>query len=75
MEKVAYKKLYALQDEILQIVFGLENDFYLTGGTALHRFYYNGRYSDDLDFFVSNSQTFSEDINEIIQSLKEKNYQ
>lgn len=74
MEKITYQKLYQLQDEVLNIVFTLENDFYLTGGTALHRFYYNGRYSDDLDFFVSNSQTFSEDINEIIQLLKEQNY-
>ena len=50
-EKIAYKKLYDLQDRVLGIVFSREHDFYLTGGTALHRFYYNLRYSDDLDFF------------------------
>jgi predicted nucleotidyltransferase component of viral defense system len=50
-----YRGLYALQDLVLDKVFELDNDFYLTGGTALHRFYYNLRYSDDLDFFVSNS--------------------
>lgn len=32
-KKVDYQKLYALQDEVLAIVFGLENSFYLTGGT------------------------------------------
>lgn len=30
----------------------LELPFYLTGGTALGRFYLNHRYSEDLDFFV-----------------------
>jgi len=28
--------------------------FYLTGGTALSRGYFNHRYSDDLDLFVNN---------------------
>ncbi|MDQ7060749.1 MAG: nucleotidyl transferase AbiEii/AbiGii toxin family protein [Sulfurimonas sp.] len=52
MEKnINYKELYLLQDEILEIIIKLENNFYLTGGTALHRFYYDARYSDDLDFF------------------------
>lgn len=75
MEKnIDYTKLYKLQDEILKIVSYLESNFYLTGGTALHRFYYNGRYSDDLDFFVTNGENFNEDVNEIIEELKEKKY-
>jgi len=43
--------LYPLQDK----VFPLFNDtpFYLTGGTALSRGYYNHRFSDDLDYFVN----------------------
>lgn len=32
--------------------------FYLTGGTALSRFYYNHRYSDDLEFFVNGDPNF-----------------
>lgn len=72
MEKALdYKKLYLLQDKVLSAVFSLNNGFYLTGGTALHRFYYNARYSDDLDFFTSNDDLFSEAINEIRESLKE----
>lgn len=45
------KVLYPLQDK----VFPLFNDtpFYLTGGTALSRGYYNHRFSDDLDYFVN----------------------
>lgn len=34
-----YDELYALQDKVLGIVFSEETPFYLTGGTALHRFY------------------------------------
>ncbi len=36
----------------------LNTPFYLTGGTALSRFYFNHRYSDDLDFFVNDNTDF-----------------
>jgi hypothetical protein len=43
------EKLYPLQDTTLSL---LQTDrFYLSGGTALSRWHYNHRYSDDLDFF------------------------
>ncbi len=71
---VEQKYIYYLQDEILQIVMGLENGFYLTGGTALHRFYYLCRYSDDLDFFVSQTPRFYEDIKEIVDAVKNKGF-
>ena len=72
--EVNYKKLYELQDQVLNLVSSLENDFYLTGGTALHRFYFGARHSDDLDFFVTNGTNFNEDVNEIIEELVEKGY-
>lgn len=73
MEKALdYKQLYLLQDKVLSAVFSLNNGFYLTGGTALHRFYYNARYSDGLDFFTANDDLFSESINEIRERLKEE---
>ena len=71
MEKITYQKLYQPQDEVLNIVFTLENDFYLTGGTALHRFYYNRRYSDDLDlFYLAFHETFN--WNEMIEIANKK---
>jgi len=73
-EIIDYKKLYELQDKILELVSKLENDFYLTGGTALHRFYYGCRYSDDLDFFVTDGINFREDVKEIVEKLKDKRY-
>lgn len=70
MEKnIDYIELYKLQDEVLEVVVALESNFYLTGGTALHRFYYDARYSDDLDFFVTNDEKMNESFDEIIQEL------
>ncbi|MEA1967214.1 MAG: nucleotidyl transferase AbiEii/AbiGii toxin family protein, partial [Thermodesulfobacteriota bacterium] len=55
MGNINYKKLYELQDDILASIFKVENEFYLTGGTCLSRFYKEKRYSDDLDFFTHRS--------------------
>ena len=66
-----YLKLYNLQNKVLNEVFSITKSFYLTGGTALHRFYYDIRYSDDLDFFCVD-EFFAYEIREIINNLKEK---
>ena len=57
-----YNKLYNLQDKILDIVFKNSTEFYLTGGTCLHRFYVNLRYSDDLDFFTNSLGIFGLEV-------------
>jgi predicted nucleotidyltransferase component of viral defense system len=49
-------------------------DFFLTGGTALSRAYYNHRYSDDLDFFVNQSQTYDEQLDKVLALLQEDGY-
>lgn len=59
MGSLNYKELYALQDKVLDSLFSVEKEFYLTGGTCLSRFYFEKRYSDDLDFFTHNSGRFS----------------
>jgi len=64
-EKFYYNKLYLFQDEVLKLIDLAETDFYLTGGTALSRVYLNHRYSDDLDFFINNSNKFSTFVNKI----------
>jgi len=71
-EKIEYSSLYKLQDKLLDIIFSLEHEFYLTGGTALHRFYYNLRYSDDLDFFSNNDVIFGENISEILNTCEKQ---
>jgi predicted nucleotidyltransferase component of viral defense system len=64
--------LYPLQDEVLNLVSKIETGFYLSGGTALSRVYLNHRYSDDLDFFQNDSNTFKKDAERLIAELKNK---
>jgi len=70
--KKYYEKLYKFQDEILKEVFENTREFYLTGGTCLHRFYFNARYSDDLDFFANSSKFFYYEIRILEKKLDEK---
>lgn len=61
--------LYPLQDEILSIL-NLSSKFYLTGGTALSRFYFDHRYSEDLDFFsIEEIKEFKKVIEGVLKSL------
>ena len=54
MQKTYYiDKLYPVQDKVLHIVENSNAEFYLTGGTALGRFYLQHRHSDDLDLFLN----------------------
>ncbi|MEW6528005.1 MAG: nucleotidyl transferase AbiEii/AbiGii toxin family protein [Spirochaetota bacterium] len=48
--------------------------FYLTGGTALSRGYFNHRYSDDIDLFTNNNPDFRIHAESIIQTLKSNGY-
>ncbi len=59
-----FNKLYLLQDKFLIWWKTLEYPFYLTGGTALGRFYLNHRFSEDLDLFLNNDQRYSKYIDE-----------
>ena len=53
-----YRKLYNIQDKILLALEPVLSSFYLTGGTALGRFYLNHRFSEDLDFFTNQNNKF-----------------
>jgi len=72
MDNAYYDQLYLLQDDVLNLVFREPYGFYLTGGTALSRFYFNHRYSDDLDFFHSDSAVFSDVFRLTLQILRER---
>jgi len=50
------KVLYPTQDKVIRLF--KDTPFYLSGGTALSRGYYNHRYSDDLDYFVNDHTDF-----------------
>lgn len=78
MTKDKYKQLYSLQDKILSVVFWGEeinnHSFYLTGGTALNRFFYPVRYSDDLDFFSCAGNVFREETNYLIEQFRKAGF-
>ncbi len=63
------KELYPFQDGVMTIVNQLKLPFYLTGGTALSRHYFNHRFSDDLDLFVNNDDNYDNYINQIYKVL------
>jgi predicted nucleotidyltransferase component of viral defense system len=65
-----YEQLCRLQDRVLSAVFADEVGFYLTGGTCLHRFYFDARYSDDLDLFTSDSETFRDEVRMILERVR-----
>ncbi len=69
MEKIDFKSLYLMQDRVLKLVFSLDTEFYLTGGTCLHRFYQEDRYSVDLDLFTSDNTMYRRDVREIIEAF------
>jgi len=66
------KNLYPLQNGVLSIVQNAKTPFFLTGGTALSRYYTHHRYSDDLDFFVCDDRNYTEHVNTIIQRFIEE---
>ena len=67
-----YNKLYKLQDSFLSWWSKLNFPFYLTGGTALGRFYFQHRFSEDLDFFVNAHPDFLKYLEKIRRPLTEK---
>lgn len=75
MSDLFYKeKLYPIQDKVLRCLERMNTPFYLTGGTALSRHYLKHRYSDDLDLFQNQSQSFANDGRNIIHQLKAENF-
>jgi predicted nucleotidyltransferase component of viral defense system len=68
------ENLYPLQDGVMNTISKCGVRFFLTGGTALSRAYYNHRYSDDLDFFVNADDDYPAQVKEIFYKLKEDGF-
>ena len=66
-----YSSLYAIQDQVLDALFSGETAFYLTGGTCLHRFYFQKRHSDDLDLFTSETALYREDVRNALELIRD----
>jgi len=72
MPRIDYEGLYALQDQVLRTVFPEAGGFYLSGGTALSRFYLNHRYSDDLDFFTHEIHAFPDAFRVLHEKIRSR---
>ena len=72
MSEKDYRKLYRAQDKVLLKLKPVLSSFYLTGGTALGRFYLNHRFSEDLDFFMNQSDAFHSTVKNIEKVLLEE---
>ena len=68
------ENLYPLQNGVLNTISRSGTDFFLTGGTALSRAYYHHRYSDDLDFFMTGSQNYDEQLDKVLNLLFESGF-
>lgn len=77
-EKFYMDCFYPLQDGIIREINDINTPFYLTGGTALSRCYFQHRYSEDLDFFVNQDKKYKSYIKSIlpriIEAGKNQNY-
>ena len=71
---LAMKVNYQLQDKFLHEFFttAFARDFYLTGGTALARFYFHHRVSVDLDLFTNNQKIDFDAVNAAIRRIMAK---
>lgn len=72
LDEYYLKNLYPFQDGILNILRELKLPFYLTGGTLLSRYYFNHRYSDDLDLFVNSDSNFENFVELFFKILNER---
>lgn len=69
ISKENWKSFYKLQDAVFLLLKDDLCSFYLTGGTALSRYYLNHRFSEDLDFFCPENGVFEESVNRIARLL------
>ncbi|WP_457567762.1 nucleotidyl transferase AbiEii/AbiGii toxin family protein [Desulfurobacterium sp.] len=69
------KILYPVQDEVLDAVGKIFGDaFYLTGGTATSRFYFQHRLSEDLDLFTE-KESIKTAVPRIVKTIESLGYE
>ncbi len=68
--EIFYKEnLCPLQNRILNVINESSPSLYLTGGTALSRFYLFHRYSHDLDLFTNADEDFPEEVGKAVKGI------
>ena len=72
LKKRLHSETAFLQDEVIDIVYGLEPNAVLHGGTAIWRCYQGNRFSEDLDFYFIIGEKLER---ELTKRIKERNLQ
>ncbi|MDO8554478.1 MAG: nucleotidyl transferase AbiEii/AbiGii toxin family protein [Candidatus Micrarchaeota archaeon] len=72
LKKRLHVETAALQDEMIDLVYAIEENAVLHGGTAIWRCYNGNRFSEDLDFYFPVGEDFEQ---KLITKLKERNLQ
>ena len=72
LKKRLHVETALLQDELMDIIYSLEESAILHGGTAIWRCYEGNRFSEDLDFYFTTVENFE---NKLSVKLKERSLQ
>ncbi|MFH1587528.1 MAG: nucleotidyl transferase AbiEii/AbiGii toxin family protein [Candidatus Diapherotrites archaeon] len=62
LRKRLHRDLALLQDEVVDIVYGISQGAVLHGGTAIWRCYQGNRFSEDLDFYLKAGKNFRQEF-------------
>ncbi len=69
LRKRAHRLIAALQDEVLEILYSLQQKLIIHGGTAIWRCYGGGRFSEDIDMYsASLPEGFENQLREMVHS-------
>lgn len=68
LRKRLHVEIGRLQDEVIDIVYSLEEKAVLHGGTALWRCFSGNRFSEDLDFYLNADKKFEREFKQKLES-------
>lgn len=62
IRKRAHLEVARLQDELVELLYGIDDSLVLHGGTAIWRCFKGNRFSEDLDFYSNKPTTLEKDF-------------
>jgi predicted nucleotidyltransferase component of viral defense system len=68
LKKRLHVDIALLQDEVVDVVYSLNPEAVLHGGTAIWRCYAGNRFSEDLDFYISENEKFKKAFEQALNS-------
>lgn len=68
LRKRIHADIGTLQDQVVEIIYNIKNDAVFHGGTAIWRCYNGNRFSEDLDFYIKNTDGFAKEFEKKVNS-------